>query len=426
MDAMDYPRCGGPQGCILHEFHIGTCIFAAPENKRVRKAPVVYASGSGARKPAGSSARKPAACSAHKPVASSARKPAGSSARRRRAREGDSDDEDDEDDEDDKDEAKKGGPKQASNASSRSELRASARDAQRMQTDGFEYVHPSSLPESWGSLVSEAEAAVNAGLDRARLKDGLESINSQRLQLRFPRSDALPAPLRRVVDVLHERIVASCGRDLATYVLQDCYALLTPADEEGEVARAPQRWHLDAVKQFPVAALLLRGARATEFAAGAYSNLSAGVSERTLDCWCAPLRTLNTPTWEAESIEEWEHFGGHLHAMGLVTGVDVETGEPECDWDKLAIAPGPTDTAVPGSASIFWSNKVHRGPGTDLGEERLVLFCSWLPPSAAAASKRTGAKKESETDYSFYDVHLEPKLRLSKRAVRSQKRHRAS
>ena len=408
MDVVDYPRCGGPHGCILHEFHTGTCIFAAPENKRARKAPVGYASSSGSRKPAASSARK------------------------RRARESASDDQDDEDGEEDKhdkddeddDFAKDEEPEQASDASRRSELRASARDAQRMQTDGFEYVHPSSLPESWPSLVSEAEAAVNAGLDRARLKDGLESINSQRLQLRFPRSDALPAPLRRVVDVLHERIVASCGHDLATYVLQDCYALLTPADEKDEVARAPQRWHLDAVKQFPVAALLLRGARATEFAAGAYSNLSAGVNERMLDCWCAPLRTLNTPTWEAESIEEWEHFGSHLHAMGLVTGVDVETGEPECDWDKLAIAPGPTHTAVPGSASIFWSNKVHRGPGTDLGEERLVLFCSWLPPSAAAASKRT--KKESETDYSFYDIHLEPKLRLSKRAVRSQKRHRAS
>ena len=79
MDAMDYPHCGGPHGCILHEFHTGTCIFAAPENKRARKAPVVYASGSGARKPAASSARK------------------------RRAREGESDDEDDEDNEDDED-----------------------------------------------------------------------------------------------------------------------------------------------------------------------------------------------------------------------------------------------------------------------------------------------------------------------------------
>jgi len=79
MDAMDYPHCGGPHGCILHEFHTGMCIFAAPENKRARKAPVVYASGSGERKPAASSARK------------------------RRAREGDSDEEDDEVDEDDED-----------------------------------------------------------------------------------------------------------------------------------------------------------------------------------------------------------------------------------------------------------------------------------------------------------------------------------
>jgi len=219
-------------------------------------------------------------------------------------------------------------------------------------------------------------------------------------------------------------------------VLQDCYALLTPADESGEEARAPQRWHLDAIKQFPVAALLLRGGRATEFVAGGYSDMADGVSERTLEQWCASLKHIRARTWEAESIEEWEHFSKHLHAAGLVTGVDDETGEPECNWDKLGVAAGPSRASA-GSASIFWSNKVHRGPQTDPGEERLVLFCSWLPPTSAAIQPGGGRKKgsaiqagggrkkESETDYSFYDVHLEPKLRLSQRAVRSNKRHRS-
>ena len=62
--------------------------------------------------------------------------------------------------------------------------------------------------------------------------------------------------------------------------------------------------------------------------------------------------------------------------------------------------------------------QVHRGPGTLEGEERLVLFCSWRPATGSKAS----AKQQSETDYSFYDSHLEPKLRLSERARRSEKR----
>ena len=39
-------------------------------------------------------------------------------------------------------------------------------------------------------------------------------------------------------------------------------------------------------------------------------------------------------------------------------------------------------------------------------EERLVLFCTWLPPGM-------GRGTESETDYSYKACHLEPKLRLS-------------
>ena len=69
-----------------------------------------------------------------------------------------------------------------------------------------------------------------------------------------------------------------------------------------------------------------------------------------------------------------------------------------------------------------------------MGEERLVLFCSWMPVGAGGgpgpeapqrADGRRGssaASAQSETDYSFYDGHLEPKLRLSKRATRSIKR----
>ena len=98
------------------------------------------------------------------------------------------------------------------------------------------------------------------------------------------------------------------------------------------------------------------------------------------------------------------------------------TGDAECDWSKLAVAAAPPGEA--GDAAIFWSNKVHRGPGTDMGEARLVLFCSWLPTSGVQVERRNQKKKESETDYSYYDTHFEYKLQLSERAKRSEKRRR--
>ena len=61
---------------------------------------------------------------------------------------------------------------------------------------------------------------------------------------------------------------------------------------------------MDAVRRFPVAALLLRGGRWTEFAAGPYSDFSAGVPEDTLERWCAPWKDINAPTWESGSAEE--------------------------------------------------------------------------------------------------------------------------
>jgi hypothetical protein len=99
------------------------------------------------------------------------------------------------------------------------------------------------------------------------------------------------------------------------------------------------------------------------------------------------------------------------------------TGDEECDWSKLEIAPAPEGAA--GDAAVFWSNKVHRGPGTSVGEERLVLFCSRLP-TLSQSERRATPKASSETDYSFYDTHLEPKLRLSERAGRSLKRRRGA
>ena len=286
-----------------------------------------------------------------------------------------------------------------------------------MESLGFRYLNVADFPTDWARSVAAAEAAVDEGLERARSRAALESINSERLQLRFKGGlEALPPAVRSVVKTLQQTVAESCGSEYASYVLQDCYALFTPREEEGEEARAPQRWHMDAVKAFPVAALLLRGRRATEFAAGNYSDLSSGVSDAQLEAWTASLKHITAHTWESESAEEWEHFSRHLHAADLVTGVDAESGEPECDWSKLEVVRTPNYS--PGCASIFWSNKVHRGPATEPGEERLVLFCTWLPPGAIG--------RQSETDYSYYDGHLEPKLHLSQRAKRSSKRRRVA
>ena len=265
----------------------------------------------------------------------------------------------------------------------------------------------------WHQCIHDASSYVMRELEESQeSKVTLETINSGRLQFKFPRSlGALPPALRRVVEVLQARVLASCGEGLQ---LQDCYALYTPADEIGEEAREPQNWHLDAIKQFPVAALLLRGSRWTEFAAGPYSNFAEGVSETVLEEWCMPWRNIEAATWESESVEEWEHWSKHLHSSGLMTA------DAECEWSKLEVAAVPA-MSYPGDASVFWSNKVHRGPGTDIGEERLVLFCSWMP-----VGSRPENSKQSETNYSFYDTHLEPKLSISKRAMRSLKRQKLS
>jgi len=170
------------------------------------------------------------------------------------------------------------------------------------------------------------------------------------------------------------------------------------------VGGAGPAWHLDALKRFAVAALVLRGGHATEFPVGRYSDFSAGVDSSTLDEWTAAFKHDGSQADEgrhAESTEELAHFTHHLTTAGLVTGASA------ANWTKLERAPVPRATA--GFATFFWSNKVHRGPATREGEERLVLFCTWLPPSMARAT-------ESETDYSYRACHLEPKLRLSDEA----------
>jgi len=56
--------------------------------------------------------------------------------------------------------------------------------------------------------------------------------------------------------------------------------------------------------QLPSNRLAAPMSRWTEFAAGPYSDFSAGVPEDTLERWCAPWKDINAPTWESGSAEE--------------------------------------------------------------------------------------------------------------------------
>ena len=295
-----------------------------------------------------------------------------------------------------------------------------------MEEDGYVYREVGAFPPGWVDLVDNAAAAAENLLRRDALREKkerqMETINSNRRQLRFVVEGvpevAGPAKGRYVALTDDEQAIrdvanglkAQFGPEMADWVPQDMYVLFTPGEEEGSRARAAQSWHLDALKKFAVAALVLRGAHATEFPVGAYSDFSEGVAHETLDAWTKILRTdapLTDAGRESESVEEHDHFTHHLRRAGLTTGPNA------CNWAKLETAPAPK--APPGFATTFWSNKVHRGPATRKGEERLVLFCTWLPPGMARPVEEaaTAHPTESETDYSYKACHLEPKLRLS-------------
>ena len=158
---------------------------------------------------------------------------------------------------------------------------------------GYEYVGRAEWPPNWEATVALAAEAFDAAIlgEKQQL---LERINTNRLQLKFPRAVALlPPPIGACVKELERRMRFLCGTSADGFVLQDCYALLTPADETDAEARRPQRWHLDAITRFPVAALVLRGGRHTEFSVGAYSDFAAGVAPATLQRWTAPLKNMH-------------------------------------------------------------------------------------------------------------------------------------
>eukprot|EP00908_Phaeocystis_cordata_P001031 Transcript_11107.p1 GENE.Transcript_11107~~Transcript_11107.p1 ORF type:complete len:341 (-),score=51.28 Transcript_11107:184-1206(-) len=233
-----------------------------------------------------------------------------------------------------------------------------------MNTVGYEYITRDQWPEGWEQTVAQAAGEFDQAILGEKQKL-LERINTNRLQLKFARSvAALPPAICACVKELEGRMRTLCGDGVADgLMLQDCYALLTPADETDEEARSPQKWHLDAITRFPVAALVLRGGRCTEFSVGAYSDFSAGVAPATLERWTAPLKNIHARTWESDSIEEWMHFQHHLHTARLVTGTAAPQPLASADAQSLRppaarashFAPG---TVRAGSDGSWWRVEV--------------------------------------------------------------------
>mmetsp|Transcript_32729 Transcript_32729/g.52686 ORF Transcript_32729/g.52686 Transcript_32729/m.52686 type:complete len:242 (+) Transcript_32729:331-1056(+) len=196
--------------------------------------------------------------------------------------------------------------------------------------------------------------------------------------------------------------------------LMDVYILRTSAAETDKDARDPQKWHLDDVTKFLVAAVVLSGQGATEFHAGPYADLSEGVSPEVLNEWTVEWRK----GWvdHSQSDEEKAHWTAKARAAELISpGNDCQ-----CDWNRADVKP----QCGPGDGVFFWSNKVHRGPATKVGEERIILFVSWNAWTTRSKAT-TSPNSASLTDYSYYEDHLTKKLELSEKSKRIAQRELA-
>jgi hypothetical protein len=230
-------------------------------------------------------------------------------------------------------------------------------------------------------------------------------IISNRRQWKFGSDyNKLPSCVLKLVRGLEEDVFKCCGtQDIC---LHDCYAITTPSDDNSIEGRGPQPWHLDSFFSFPQAVCLLSGGSLTEFAAGCYTDFSeefqaakakgfpwshnaAGrfrdniTSKYNLDsrCWNQGYGT----------DHEQVHWQNHLNRAGLL------------QEDNVEVEMGRISVAVAGDACVFWSNKLHRGPPTLVGQERIALFMSWVPIGVTSA--------RSQKSYTDQTWRLDPHLR---------------
>jgi hypothetical protein len=146
----------------------------------------------------------------------------------------------------------------------------SAARRNQLQQQGFVYENAIITP-------AEARAAcdeISRKFDEAGRKH-YSIIQSAREQYKLGRDlDQLSPHVRVAVERVQARL-EHLLHPVEVPPLMDVYALKTAKEEDGEEARAPQRWHLDDFTKFPVAALLLSGTGATEFHTGPYADFSA-------------------------------------------------------------------------------------------------------------------------------------------------------
>jgi hypothetical protein len=272
--------------------------------------------------------------------------------------------------------------------------------------------------------VEAAIAEVNEAFKKGQItgNQAYSRINSHREQVKLGRDLAKLSPkVRLAVQALEERWKRHWNAEDGEFPpLMDVYALRTAADEKVAEARAAQAWHLDDCTKFPVAALILLGCGATEFHAGPYADLSQGCTPETIAEWTKDWRhgrweDKEKVYWQhSESIAEQQHWRSRLREAGLLS-----EDNDRCNWNRLD--EDKPENAGAGDGVLFWSNKVHRGPATEDGVERIVLFVSW---NWWAARGKMSVHAASPTDYSFFEWHLSPKLRLSERADRLSKRQK--
>ena len=160
-------------------------------------------------------------------------------------------------------------------------------DAQRlearrkhMQQQGYVYEDAIITPEE----ARAACADISRKFDEAGgVVKHYSIIQSAREQYKLGRDlDQLSPPVRVAVERVQERLERLL-HPVEVPPLMDVYALRTAKWEDGEEARAPQRWHLDDYTKFPVAALVLSGTGATEFHTGLYADFSAGADGEPIE-----------------------------------------------------------------------------------------------------------------------------------------------
>ena len=145
--------------------------------------------------------------------------------------------------------------------------------AHQLEARGFAYIKQVLTPDEVKAAAKEvADVFEN---DKSRKKYEHSRIQSEREQVKLARSKRELenwAGLKHAVGRLEEHLLKICPDDLLLDgnipPLMDVYALKTARDESDATARAAQAWHLDDYSKFPVAALILRGHRGTEFHAG--------------------------------------------------------------------------------------------------------------------------------------------------------------